>query len=380
MKRLLVIGLMSLVVLAGCGNPDSDGTQLEKIAELAGHTRSVFRFALSPPYLASLSDDGVRLWNLDTLEPAATITGEANVSHIFFAAGQDQPALVLVRDRQIVELWSVPTGERQRRFEAHPGAIGPAALAPDGVTLALAGQDGQVSIWNIAAEEPLHTLQAHDQPVLAVSFGLASGGELLLATAGMDNKLRLWDPATGEARHTFELPAPPAAIAFSPEGALVAAGAFDTVYVWDTQSNVEKAILKAAPGQVDNVVTFARGEQRMLAAAGTTGVVHLWLLEPGFENDADKEQHATLKEYSLGALALDFSPDGRFIATTSLSEPPRLWQVNNGELIGTMGSDEAPSATIAFAPPPDNGEAQLLVVDAAGTIQVWALKNTASTE
>ncbi|MBN1284404.1 MAG: WD40 repeat domain-containing protein [Anaerolineae bacterium] len=380
MKRVWwAIAVLLAVMPASCGPGDDPGAQppvhLEKVAEMTGHTRSVVEFAFAPPYLASLGDDGVRVWDLQSYEPVAAIAGGPGGVDIFFATADGEPAgLVLVRNDGTVERWSVPDGEPLNRFAGHGDLVGRAALAPDGVTLALGGRDGQISVWNVVAGERLRVFTAHDGPVFALTFAPAGAdGALRLATGGADNTVGLWDAASGATLHRFNLPDAPVTLAFSPDGAFVAAGAYDTVHVWDVQSGAKDTTLKAEPGAADNMLAFAPGGKRLLAAAGTGDAVHLWMLAASSEGNLGKDQQAQLKGHGLGAFALAFLPGGDLVATTSFDGPARLWRLDDGEMVGEMGDAGTPSAAVALVPAADDEQRHLLVVDAGGVIQVWAL-------
>ena len=76
-----------------------------------------------------------------------------------------------------------------------------------------------------------HVLAASADTVRAVAF---SPDGTILATGGYDNILRLWDVATGRKRaelsgHTGRIES----LAFSPDGRAIASGALDGVRLWD---------------------------------------------------------------------------------------------------------------------------------------------------
>jgi WD40 repeat protein len=71
---------------------------------------------------------------------------------------------------------------------------------------------------------------SHDAPVWAVAF---SPDGHLLATASEDQTARVWDAASGQERARIRHHAAVAAVAFSPDGRLLATGGFDAAaWIW----------------------------------------------------------------------------------------------------------------------------------------------------
>jgi WD40 repeat protein len=68
-----------------------------------------------------------------------------------------------------------------------------AVFGPDGSTLATAGGDGSVRLWDVATRQEIGTpMTADAQPVYAAVFGPDGS---TLATAGGDSSARVWDVA-----------------------------------------------------------------------------------------------------------------------------------------------------------------------------------------
>jgi WD domain, G-beta repeat len=158
-----------------------------------------------------------------------------------------------------VLLWDVATDQsiRELRQESTLTAI---AFSPDGKRLAVAAQDGAVRLWDYAAgrqgmilEAALPRTEAAQSPEAwpmgqpASLFTLAySPDGRTLASAGRDRFIHLWETATGKKRATLAGHTGTVyAVSFSPDGkTLASAGQDGVVRLWDLTSNLPGASAK----------------------------------------------------------------------------------------------------------------------------------------
>jgi WD40 repeat protein len=89
-----------------------------------------------------------------------------------------------------VTLWAIPTGQITA-LTGSAGRIRSVAFSPDGRTLASAGTDRTVRVWDPASGQPTATLFGHTEIVFSVAF---SPDGRTLATGSMDGTVRLWTP------------------------------------------------------------------------------------------------------------------------------------------------------------------------------------------
>lgn len=96
-----------------------------------------------------------------------------------------------------IKIWHLPTGE-VRELGQHLGQIHTLAIAPDGQTLASASIDG-LKLWNLRSGQLLQTISDNVNAVQAVAF---SPDGALLATGGENNTIKIWrgSPATAANR------------------------------------------------------------------------------------------------------------------------------------------------------------------------------------
>ncbi len=259
----------------------------------------------------------VRLWDVATGKLLKTLRGHANgVTEVAFSP--DGKRLASAGNDSTLRLWDAATGKELARIpvpasppfpsygrpaEIDQGGVYSVKFSPDGRTLASAGEDGVVRLWDAATGKESRTLPAHGHEVRVVAF---SADGKTLASGSCDNTVRLWDPRTGKEL----LPQPGHAggvhcLACSPDGKYVASAGIDrTVRLWDRATGRERHLLR---GHTDmpSWLAFSPDGKR-LASASWDETVRIWDVERG------REVHRL--EHPGRALGVAFSPDGAALA------------------------------------------------------------------
>ena len=175
----------------------------------------------------------VKVWDVAAAREVASFTGlGGGVPGLAFSP--DGRTLAAAIQRSPVRLWEVGTW-REVRGLAHPGCDA-LAFAPDGRTLATGGVDHTIRLWDAASRHELALLRGHKAWVSSVVF---SPDGTRLASAGGDRTVRVWDLATGQQQTSYPHPGPVFAVAYSPDGKLLAFSAQregrDILYVMDVE-------------------------------------------------------------------------------------------------------------------------------------------------
>ena len=133
-------------------------------------------------------------------------------------------------------------------LNGHTDPVYAVAWSPDGKTIATAGFDNTVRLWEAATRKEIKSLEGHTKLVLAVAFS-ADGRQL--ASASLDNSARIWDlPGGRPARTLTGQAAAVAALAVKPDGKEAAVAAGRSVRIWDlAQERSPSRNWKASPAR-----------------------------------------------------------------------------------------------------------------------------------
>jgi WD40 repeat protein/serine/threonine protein kinase len=181
-------------------------------------------------------DHTVKLWDADTGKLRRALKGHAsNVLSLCFSPDGKTLASTGSWDHT-ARLWDVSTGTVKailKADEIHGWSFWVAVFSPDGKTLATGGDPSNVRLWDVATGRLKTELTGHAATVWSLAF---SPDRKILASGSYDGTIKLWDLATGEPRTTLR---GGARIAFSPDGAVLAATRDDGLELFRAASEME---------------------------------------------------------------------------------------------------------------------------------------------
>jgi len=173
---------------------------------------------------------------------------------------------------------------------------------------------------------------------------------------------RLAKPTIPEIKPQMAMKSQIGALAYRPDGKLLALGTYKEVRLDDPATGKTLATL---PGHAEAIraIAFSRDGKYLAAAGGLParwGEVKIW------DVDARKDQR-TIKGHYDCIYAVAFSPDGKSVATSSYDKLIKLWDVDTGKEIRTFKDHIDAVYALAFTP-----DGKRLVSGAADrTVKVW---------
>jgi WD40 repeat protein len=268
------------------------------------------------------------------------------------AAGYDHTRR---QEHETVRLWDLTTRKAKPLASPEETVIG-LAISPDGKTMASAGYDRIVRLWDMAAGTCLHELKGHTETVRAVAF---RPGGLCLASAGCDRSIKMWNVRDGSLLHSWAGHTDTIrTLAFAPDGKWLISGANDhTIKVWNADDG---ALVGTIAGE-EQVQSIACSPDGLLLAAGNTGNdVELWQL-------ASRAPWKTLRGHTGRVRSVAFSPDGQTLASGGEDKTVRLWNVASGQELLVFPTEHMING-LAFHP----REPILAAALHDGTVKLWS--------
>lgn len=244
--------------------------QLPDRSELPPHDKPV---ALSPDgtLLATVSGplEAAKLWRRsDGTLQFEVPPAEGPVDLVHFV--DDGTRWILFRKDGRVELRETATGVRLWIRSGYPeGRTSTFAVSSGSGLFAVTANTGEVAVGSLGTGERLAIWKA--DPLLCKDLAFSPSGETL-ATAGRDGMVRLWESRTGRALGEFRsaLTDSPG-LSFTPDGTRLAAATGSDIRIWDVARSRELLSFRAVPGS--RILKLAFTPEGHLLALTETGAV-----------------------------------------------------------------------------------------------------------
>ena len=327
------------------------------------HGGAVDAVAFSPDgtrVATASADFSARIFASATGKQLVRLEHDGPVTEVAFSA--DGAMLATGSSDRSARIFHPASGAELARLD-HDGPVHAVAFSPDGARIATAsGIDA--SAWLLGQVTETYSARVfgafdaggtalsrlnHDGPVQAVAF---SPDGTVVATASADFTARVFRPAAGAELARLDHDGPVNAVAFSPDSAMLATASGDrSARVFDLATRTELARLDH--DSAVNAVAFSPDGLRIAIASAVDKSA--WLLDPVTGTHSARVSEAVARA-ELGRLVHDsavnavaFGPDGSRVATASADFTARVFDPATGAELGRLVHDSAVHA-VAFGP------------------------------
>jgi WD40 repeat protein len=337
-----------------------DGGELKHV--LKGHTGTVRAVKFSPTssILLSGGDDGLKIWDATTGAQTRSIKLPA-VEHLAFSPDGRVAAIV---HETYSTLLDAATWKELGQLVAPPGDFVFAfAFSPDGKQLVAGGAHNKIHLWDVARRKRIRALGSHSDNVLSAAWSARTN---LLATGGAQGQVILWDMSGP--RELARLPQGDAAraLAFSPDGRLLAVGLGDladvesgkNILLWDVPTRTLRGLFKGHGGRVESLEFTPSGEA--LVSTGEEDVARVW--------DVQTASFLSFFSHDSPVESLEFSRDGRLMAVGGYNGVIRVWTLDGSVPPVTLRESDWFVGGLSFDP---SGRLVWLTLDDSGDLRLW---------
>ncbi|HQR07940.1 MAG TPA: WD40 repeat domain-containing protein [Gemmatales bacterium] len=212
----------------------------------------------------------------------------------------------------------------------------------------------------------------HDAPIICQA--VTNDGKLIATGGG--RTVRVWDAATGKLLHVLTInqagrSIAPAAVAFSPDGQMLAAlGSFGqgVLMVWDLRGGQARQEMQLPQREDYSTVmmdmpflSFTSNNKHLLVKNYSEKAIRHFDLETGMEM-------RSYQDVSTALTTMAISPDGHSLAAGTEGRQVILWDTRSGQELKRLQHDY-PLVSLAFSP---NGQ-QLAAMDQDLAPRIWNL-------
>lgn len=296
----------------------ASGKQLE---EFKDHKGRVTRGAYSPngDLFGTVASDGVlNLYDAKefTLVQSVEVV-RGSLSGLTFSA--DGSLIGVATTSRNVQIYEAATGKNLNGFETHRTGVVGIAFSPDGSLLYTGGSDNALTVHDVNSGREEQAIRGlHAGSVSAFVFS-PDGTRAIFGTSS-DPFIRVMDVTSGSLALVIDNESFPVALAFSPDGATIAAAASNDVQLHDAASgdsgdrfNGEQNV-----GAVSSLTFTPDGSK--LVVGYSLGPIRVFDVASGRITSALDGHTASVRSVSVNA-------DGTKVYSTSIDGSVRIWSL-----------------------------------------------------
>jgi WD40 repeat protein len=334
-------------------------------------------------HLAAADAKGIRLWNASTGKAEHTWPERPALNfRDLITFSPDSKSLAVAGKDNVIRVWDVAGGTEVAAFRGHTGLVRKLAVSPDGKQAASWGRDGKVRVWQTADGKELRAFPVDGQldtvyfspdfQHFLVSKEILKGnepGEVVVRALADGRELRRFGVTPADPQGDLTL------VSAGADGRLFAAvtapapldvSGLATAAVWDAERGTELAAFPAATDHAP--FALSPDGQRIAVAVGGPAPRQQkrdWQIE--IWGVAGKQKVLTIPAQPAEVRVLAFDPNGRRVAAGAKDGTVKVWAADTGQEVVSLRAHDKPVARLKFSP----DDRRLASLGEEGTLKMW---------
>lgn len=325
---------------------------------------TVFAHALAPDQtaLAALNNDLLLMWDLIDGSLRWSVSRQG-ANRVYYAP--DKETVYTVNSLGDINLFNAGNGAPLPSLRGHSAYSDAADHLPDEGVIALGGVDGTVRLWDVPARAARATLT--DDPALTVAAVALATDSARVAVATDDGAVSVWDWRTGQRLARYPLGVTTPDLLWSPDGRYLAAGTGRALIAIDTQGN--DGIRTLQTDGAEALLGFVPASPYLLTTEEGGAGIALWHIAEG----RIAAVLTGIERQRGDRLAVGFSPDGRLLFVAGMGVRPTVWNITNlAQGAVARGNLAIPDDQLFSAVWTTDGFL-ILTFDALGPVKAWGV-------
>jgi WD40 repeat protein len=299
-----------------------------------------------------------------TIQNAATVAqlgsldvGDLTVASIAFSP--DGKHLLSTHPKGEIREWDLATGQSTSLKSPAGVWVSKAIYSPDGAQIA-SPDAGDVILWDANSKTQIFVLKGETKSWVR-QLAYSPDGKIL-ASGGDEKVIRLWDVKTGKELNTLTVASRVSGLAFSPDGATLAAidGNTAGINFWEVSSGKTLPGISTAKRYYHSIAFSKDGT--LLAAGGSDKVVSIF-------DVAKQSIKYNMEGHGSRINEIAFDANNSLLVSGSADGTVRLWDSNTGSGFSPIKKDLILVNSVAL-----NRDGTLIAIGGAdGLIHFWGI-------
>jgi WD40 repeat protein/predicted Ser/Thr protein kinase len=289
--------------------------------------------------LAAASDEVIQVWEVAKVWELPPYTDPPSLgppveqpSHIFdLAISPDNRTLATAGIDQSVRLWDLRRRHEVCRYQGNTHEVWAVAFSPDGQHLVSGGRDGSVRYWDPAGKPPAPPYTVLPVSTWSGAFAFAPDGQRFIALDNRDGSASIWDAATAQPLERLSfLGTSNSSVKWSPDGRTFAVGdLLGNLRIWEVAHRRLLTNLVTEGGYVGMLRFSGRGRSLLCGCISPSPREIRWVR---LFNTADWREVPLAGGAFRGGIWAALSPDNHTLAVVDAEGTVAWWDVATGRL------------------------------------------------